>query len=53
MKLPDWIPQVTRPWNPAWRETWKAMTPDQRRASFLMDVVICAVVVVILYLAGV
>ena len=43
MKLPHWIPQVQRPWNPAFGETWDAMTPNERRASFLIDIAICGV----------
>jgi hypothetical protein len=42
MKLPRWIPQTPKPWNPAWRETWEAMTPNGRRWSFVIDMIICA-----------
>lgn len=48
-KLPDWIPQVPRPWNPAHRETWERMTPNERRVSFLVDCGVCLIVIAVLY----
>lgn len=39
-QLPTWIPQVPKPWNPAYHETWEAMTPNERRWSFIVDMVI-------------
>lgn len=48
MKLPEWFPQVSRPWNPAYRETWDAMTPDEKRWSCLADMFMIGVVVVVL-----
>lgn len=49
MKLPNWIPQVGRPWNYAYGDVWDAMTPNERRASWLFD---AAVVVVVLGLCA-
>lgn len=43
MRAPKWIPQVRRPWNPAYREVWDAMSPDERRWSFLFDALIAVV----------
>lgn len=37
MKLPTWIPQISKPFNPAYRDTWDAMSPNERRWSFLFD----------------
>jgi hypothetical protein len=34
------VPAVKRPWNPAYRETWDAMTHRERQISFLIDVAI-------------
>lgn len=48
MKIPTWILVVNRPWNPAWQETWDAMTPSERRASWLFDAVVVIVVIVVL-----
>jgi hypothetical protein len=53
MRLPDWFPQVPRPWNPAYREVWDAMTPNEKRWSALVDaVVVLAVLVLCLLGAG-
>ncbi len=52
MKLPRWIPQVSRPWNPAFRETWDAMTTVERQMSFLFDCAIVGLVVAFLMLTG-
>lgn len=45
-KLPKWIPQVSKPWNPAYKEVWEAMTPNEKRWSFLVDVIVVAVVLI-------
>jgi len=37
MRLPAWIPQVRKPWNPAYHGTWEAMTPNERRWSTVID----------------
>lgn len=44
MKLPSWVPQVLKPWNPAYHDTWGTMSPNDRRWSFLVDVVIVGMV---------
>jgi hypothetical protein len=41
MQLPSWIPQVGKPWNPAFHEAWEEMTPNEKRWSFLFDVFAC------------
>jgi hypothetical protein len=38
--MPRWIPQVSRPFNPAYGRVWKVMTPDERRASLLFDALV-------------
>ena len=38
MKLPTWIPMVARPSNREWAETWDAMSENERRWSFLVDI---------------
>lgn len=48
-KLPRWIPQTPKPWNPAYIPTWEAMTENERRWSFLFDLVVCALFVGALY----
>lgn len=40
MKAPRWIPKVRKPFNPAFHDTWDAMTDDEKRWSFLLDMVI-------------
>lgn len=40
MNIWRFIPAVKRPWNPAYRETWHAMTHRERQISFLIDVAI-------------
>lgn len=42
-KLPEWIPQVSKPFNAVWQDTWEAMTSNEKRWSFLIDFVILAV----------
>ena len=34
------VPAVKRPWNPAYRHVWDAMTHRERQVSFLIDVCI-------------
>lgn len=48
MKIPEWVPQVSRPFNPAYREVWDVMTPNERRASFLFDAFVVAIVFIAL-----
>ena len=43
MKLPTWLPKVSRPWNPAYGPVWDAMSDNEKRVSFLVDVVIVVV----------
>jgi len=53
MKLPRWFPEVPRPWNPAFRSTWDAMSKPERQASMLFDVVIMVILVLgVLILSG-
>lgn len=47
-KLPTWIPRISRPFNPAYRSTYDRMTDNDKRWSFLIDVGIVVVVIVIL-----
>lgn len=42
-KLPTWIPKVPRPFNPAYHSTWDAMSDNEKRWSFIVDIVIVAV----------
>lgn len=48
MKLPEWVPQVARPWNPAFQDVWESMTPNERRASFAFDAILAAAVFIFL-----
>ena len=34
------VPAVSRPWNPAYRHVWDAMSHRERQISFLIDAVI-------------
>lgn len=34
-----------KPWNPAYRDTWEAMTPAERRATARFDFIFIAVVI--------
>lgn len=52
MNLPTWIPETPYPFNPAWQPAWEAMTPNERRASFLFDVGVWAIVFGLCWLAG-
>lgn len=45
MRLPDWVPEVPRPFNSDWAETWDVMTPNERRWSFIFDATVVAAVV--------
>jgi hypothetical protein len=47
MKLPDWFPEVGRPWNPAYQAAWDAMTSQERKWSFFIDLCIVGVVGII------
>ena len=49
MQLPTWIPKVPRPWNPAYQEVWDVMTDNEKRASFLVDVAIVALVLFLVW----
>jgi hypothetical protein len=42
MKAPNWIPKVSRPFNPAWSDAWDAMSDDEKRWSFLIDALLIA-----------
>lgn len=46
-KLPEWVPQVSRPYNHAYREVWDAMTPNDRRWSFVVDVLVVIGIIVL------
>lgn len=50
--MPEWIPQVRRPWNPAYQEVWDMMTPDEKRSSFLFDCVVIGVVFTLIGIAA-
>lgn len=53
MKLPHWFPAATRPWNPAFRDTWDAMSHEERQWSLMVDLVIVVGVLLMLFgLAG-
>lgn len=34
-----------RPWNPAYRATWDAMSPAERRSTVIFDCAVAAVVI--------
>lgn len=36
-------PQIPRPWNPAYTETYDAMTEEERQSSFKIDLALVAV----------
>jgi hypothetical protein len=42
MRLPEWFPQVPRPWNPAFRSVWDAMTPAEKPWSCFVDALVVA-----------
>lgn len=44
MRAPKFIPKTTRPWNPALREVWDAMSDNEKRWSTIIDIAVCAVV---------
>ena len=52
MKIPDWLVNLSRPWNQMYREAWDAMTPKERRATFFMDVAFGILMITLVYLAG-
>lgn len=52
MRLPDWLPQVNRPWNPAYRDVWDSMTPNEKRWSFVLDCLVSMVFTIILMQIG-
>ncbi len=47
--LPEWIPQISKPFNAVCEDTWNAMTPNEKRWSFLIDLVILVVSLSILF----
>lgn len=49
MSIWRFIPAVRRPWNPAYRDTWDAMTHRERQISFLIDVAIIVAVTICLF----
>jgi hypothetical protein len=53
VKLPRWIPQVSLPWNKAFKDTWHAMTPNERRWSFLIDIFAVAMFLFFLWVSQV
>ena len=52
MKLPKWLPQIRRPWNPAYRDTWNTMTTTEKQASFLFDCALVGLVVIACLVLG-
>jgi hypothetical protein len=52
MKLPTWIPMVSRPWNPAYRSTWDAMDDNEKRWSWLVDAAVVLVALAVICWAG-
>lgn len=52
MKPPKFIPEVRKPWNPVFRDTWERMTPDERRWSFLFDAALILVVILTVVIAS-
>jgi hypothetical protein len=50
VKLPSWIPAVSRPWNPAYRPVWDVMTHQERQVSFLIDLAVIAIVMALIFL---
>jgi hypothetical protein len=47
MRLPDWFPEVSRPWNPAYKHVWDAMSSQERKWSFLIDMCIVGLVIIV------
>ena len=43
-RLPDWFPQVRRPFNPAFREVWDEMTVHVRQWSLVFDILVLVAV---------
>ena len=48
MNIWRFIPAVSRPWNPAYREVWDSMSHRERQISFLIDCAIVALAVIAL-----
>lgn len=48
-QLPEWVPQVSKPFNAVWKDTWESMTPNEKRWSFLVDFVILVVGLSVIY----
>jgi hypothetical protein len=47
------VPAVSRPWNPAYREVWDSMSHRERQKSFLIDLAVVLVVLIgLLALSG-
>lgn len=52
MKLPNWVPKVNRPWNPTYVSTWDAMSDNEKRWSFLIDVIIVTITIGIIIICA-
>lgn len=53
MRMPRWVPPVRRPFNPAYGDTWDAMSHEERQRSTLWDWLLVVVVIgVMLFLSG-
>lgn len=50
MNLPDWFPEIRRPFNPTLREVYDEMTSQERKWSLVFD--ICVVVLAALALVA-
>jgi hypothetical protein len=48
MRLPDWIPETPRPFWQDKVEAWEAMTANERRWSFVIDVIFCVIFVAVI-----
>lgn len=47
MKMPKWLPQIKRPWNPGYGETWDVMSKLERQWSTVFDFALGLIVMAI------
>ena len=52
MRLPRWFPEVPRPWNPAYHESWRAMTTAEKQWTFFVDLMVIAICVALIFLGA-
>lgn len=43
------VPEVSKPFNPEYQEIWAAMSPSERKKSFVIDIVAFVVIGVIIW----